>query len=143
MKKIVVKRSDGGVSIVIPTLEATSGLILRDVLSIPNYVSHREIEDSQIPEDRYFRDAWTDDNPTDTIDIDIPKAKIIKLNEFRDLRRPLLEKLDVAYLQADEAGETQLKQEIAAKKQELRDVTEVSLPDTVDELKNFLPNILK
>jgi hypothetical protein len=46
-------------------------------------------------------------------------------------------------LQADEAGETQLKQEIAAKKQELRDVTEVSLPDTVDELKNFLPNILK
>ena len=142
MKKIVVKRADGGVSIVIPTGEATPELLLRDVLAVEGYVSHREIDDSQLPEDRVFRDAWTDDLPTDTVDVDIIKAKAIKLDRFRVLRKPLLEKLDVDYLLAIEKGDKAAQLAVAAQKLVLRDITKIVLPDDVDTLAAFTPKEL-
>ena len=143
MKKIAVKRSDGGVSIIVPTNEATPALLLRDALAVVGYVSHREIEDNKIPTDRYFRNAWTDDNPTTTVDVDITKAKDIKKNYMRQLRKPKLEALDIEFMKALETGDTQAQSSIAAKKQELRAVTDLSLPETVEELKAFLPLCLK
>ena len=143
MKKIAVKRSDGGVSIIVPTNEATPALLLRDALAVVGYVSHREIEDNKIPTDRYFRNAWTDDNPTTTVDVDITKAKDIKKNYMRQLRKPKLEALDIEFMKALETGDTQAQSSIAAKKQELRAVTDLSLPETVEELKAFLPLCFK
>lgn len=142
LKKIAVKRSDGGVSILIPTHEATPELLLRDALATPGYVSHREVEDDAIPSDRIFRDAWTDDFPTETIDIHIERAKEIKLNQFRQLRTPLFNKLDIEFQRALEESNEEAKQEVIEKKQVLRDVTAVQLPETIDELKSFLPECL-
>lgn len=141
MKKIAVKRLDGGVSIIIPTSEATPELLERDALAVVGYVSHREIEDVDIPTDRTFRNAWTDNYPTVTVDVDIVKAKEIKKDQMRLLRKPKLEALDVQFMQALESGSDTTV--IKTKKQELRDVTALVLPDDVEQLKAFMPDCLK
>lgn len=141
MRKIAVKRSDGGVEIICPHNKSTSELLLRDALAVPGYVSHREIEETDIPEiDRYFRSAWID-NGSGKLDIDPSKALEIKKDKLRALRKPKLEVLDVAYMRAVELGDAFKQADIAAKKQVLRDVT-LNLPVDLVELKNYMPAVL-
>lgn len=75
--------------------------------------------------------------------INIEKAKFIFLNKFREARTPLLQKLDLEYMKADESGDLELKKQIAAKKQALRDVTKTELPNTLEGIKSTWPDILK
>lgn len=77
-----------------------------------------------------------------SISINITKAKAIKRDQFRAARKPLLEALDVAFVRALEAGDVAAQSSIAAKKQALRDVTALPLPDDVGELKAFVPPAL-
>ena len=77
-----------------------------------------------------------------SIRINIDKAKAIKLDTFRAERAPLLAALDVAFVRALEQGDTAECARIAAEKQALRDVTKVTLPDDLDALKSFKPDIL-
>lgn len=136
--KILIKRSDGGVSILNPTMEATPETILRDVQGSRGYVSHREIDETLIPEDRTFRDAWTDDNPTPTIDVDMEKAREIQKDNLRTERQPLLDELDIEFMRAVESGDTALQKEISTKKQALRDITDhpdIENAKTPEELK--------
>lgn len=77
-----------------------------------------------------------------TVTYNILKAKEIQKNKFRAARKPILEKLDLEFMRALESGNTQKVQEIAAKKQELRDITNISLPDDFEKLKNTWPSIL-
>ena len=68
------------------------------------------------------------------ITIDIPKAKEIRKEQLRQVRKPLLEAQDVAYMRAQEAGEDT--SSIVQKKQRLRDITNaVDSCTTVEELK--------
>jgi len=79
------------------------------------------------------------------ITVDMTKAREIKRDMIRAERKPLLEKLDVEYMRAQEAGHTALQQEIAAKKQALRDATVDPVIDaatTPDELKAATPAAL-
>lgn len=153
MKKIVFTRpEDGGVSIIVPApkkdLERVLGPLTEEQYkahvierSIPrNAIKVREIDDQDLPNDRYFRNAWTDEFDTPTIDIHPEKAKEIKLNVFRELRKPLLESLDVEFVRALEKGEDTTA--ISAKKQALRDITNLKLPDDIQELKDFMPREL-
>ena len=55
------------------------------------------------------------------IGVNIPKAKELQKERFRQVRKPLLEALDIDYQRADEAGDASKKTEIATKKQALRD----------------------
>lgn len=77
-----------------------------------------------------------------SIRINIDKAKAIKLDQFRAERAPILASLDVAFVRALEAGDAAAQASIAAQKQALRDVTKVALPDDLDALKAFKPEIL-
>lgn len=80
------------------------------------------------------------------IGFNIEKAKEIKKDILRAERAPILESLDVQFIRAVEAGDTALQAEIAAKKQALRDVTkapEIAQAKTLDELKAFVPEVLK
>jgi len=77
-----------------------------------------------------------------SISINIDKAKGIKREQFRVARKPLLEALDVAFVRALEAGDVAAQASIAAQKQALRDVTKIELPDELDALKSFKPEIL-
>jgi len=80
------------------------------------------------------------------ITVDMTKAREIKRDMSRAERKPLLEKLDVEYMRAQEAGDTARQQEIAAKKQALRDATVDPVIDaatTPDELKAVRPAALE
>jgi len=79
------------------------------------------------------------------ISVNMTKAKEIKKNMVRAEREPLFEKLDVAYMRAQEAGDTAKMQEIADKKQALRDATGDSVildAQTPEELKAARPSAL-
>lgn len=109
-----------------------------------DFISYRIITDkSLIPEDRAFRDAWTDDNNTLTVDVDLAKAQEIQKNKWRELRAPKLQDLDILYMKAQEQGDSGTLSVIINQKQALRNVTKLSMPADLEQLKNYIPSILQ
>jgi hypothetical protein len=145
--KHLIKNKDGSVGIM---TTVSDDIRPEDELlkCAPDYVnsveSHRPMDESEIPEDRYFREAWT--HSDDKIYVDIEKAKDIHRNILRELRKPKLEALDIELIRADEIFDDEEKSLIKVKKQELRDVTkapEIVNAKSLEELKSFVPDILK
>ncbi len=128
--KIIYTRPDGGISVVHAAakgdLERTLGPLTDEAYrahvyerSIPKDATNvREVTASDIPTDRTFRNAWKND-----LTVDMVKAREIHRGKLRDDRAPLLAQLDVDYQRADEKGDTKAKQDIAKRKQDLRDAT--------------------
>jgi hypothetical protein len=112
-------------------------LALKD---IPLNTSYK-IVDSVEHIDGTFFDAYEFDQELGA-KINLQKAKEIWKDKFRVARKPILEKLDVEYMRALEIGDPQKQQEIASKKQELRDITNTPLPDNLEDIKNTWPNVL-
>jgi hypothetical protein len=73
---------------------------------------------------------------------DIAACKNIHLDKFRAARAPKLASLDIAYMKAIEVEDSVKASQIAIAKQELRDVTKITLPDTLPEIKTTWPAIL-
>jgi hypothetical protein len=161
-KKIIINNGDGSVAILHPAPEMfdsksrtrklleSKGVVFTSDEEVLQYIiskdvpvgkEHRIVDAAKLPSDRTFRDAWTDDFDTDTVDVDITKAKEIRKNHLRELRKPLLEALDIDFMRALEQGKSTIS--ITSKKQALRDITKVSLPDDLEALKDFIPDILK
>ena len=68
------------------------------------------------------------------ITVDINKAKVITKDRLRADRKPLLEKQDILFMKAQEAGSDT--SAIVTEKQRLRDITnQVDSMTTTDELK--------
>jgi hypothetical protein len=127
-----------GVSIVCPA----PGLDPTEVAkaSVAKGVDYKIINDNQLPADRVFRDAWT------MTGIDLKKAKAIWMDKIRAVRGEMLKELDVQWIRAMENGESKLAGDIAAKKQQLRDITsrkEFSKIKKVEDIQNFWPEILE
>jgi hypothetical protein len=76
--------------------------------------------------------------------LDLNLAIPIFLNKVREIRDPLFAPLDVQFMKALEQGNTTLAAEIGAKKQELRDITEMDLSSVTDliSLKALWPTTL-
>ena len=89
-----------------------------------------------------FSDAYEFDQEKGGV-VNMKKAKEIKLDQFRQARKPLLEKLDIEFMRAVETSDTDKMKAIAATKQELRDITSVKLPTTINKLAEFWPDSLK
>ena len=104
----------------------------------------RIVNETEIPTDRYFRNAWKD--AAGRLDVDMPKAREIHRDRLRALRAPLLAALDTEYMRADEFPvNAQAKNIIARKKQALRDVTAdpaIDAAATPEELKAVIPATL-
>ena len=64
--KIIYKNESGGVSILHPTDEALSFMTIDEIAKkdVPTGLPYKIVEDSEIPTDRTFRDAWTVDEAT-------------------------------------------------------------------------------
>jgi hypothetical protein len=73
---------------------------------------------------------------------DIEKAKELLREEMRKVRNPLLQELDIQFMIYFERQDTVKLKEIFSKKQQLRDITEIVLPDNFNELQDFWPEIL-
>lgn len=162
-KIIVASNIDGSVIIIHPTPEmfdagsrtrqelAARGIVFEDDQSVLQYIidkdvpaglSYRITDKSSLPADREFRAAWTDAFPTETVDIDVDKAIEIKKDSLRELRKPILDKLDIDYIRAQEINDVEAKAAIIAKKQELRDMPEQPFPQDIEELKAYMPECL-
>jgi hypothetical protein len=135
---IVYSRVNGGVSVVVPASDISlEEIIQRD---IPSNVEVYTISSEQLPKDIDFRDCWELINGS--VNVNISQAKEVWKNKWREARKPKLEQLDIDYMRALEQGDTQAQQEIVQLKQALRDVTETSLPNTLEGIKSVWPEIL-
>ena len=71
--KIIYQNQEGGVSVICPT----GALSLDEVIAkdVPAGANYQIVDESDIPSDRFFRDAWTVGNGK--VDVDLDKAKKI------------------------------------------------------------------
>ena len=71
------------------------------------------------------------------------KAKAIWKDKWREARKPILASLDIEFMKAVEAGDSEKQAEIASKKQALRDVTQTEINgNTPEEIKAVWPSVL-
>lgn len=110
----------------------------------PTATNIQIIDKALVPTDRTFRGAWR--VGAGKIDFDMNHCREIHKEKMRQARAKILTKLDVEYLRADERNDSATKAQIAAKKQELRDVTsspQIESAGTPEELKAVWPACLK
>jgi hypothetical protein len=77
------------------------------------------------------------------ITVNMTKAREIKKQMIREERAPMLAALDIEFMKAVEAGNSELQAEIAAKKQALRDATNdpaIQLAESPEELRDVRPS---
>lgn len=130
---VYTRPEDGGVSVVYPTGETTLETVLEQV---PEGALNVRVTDAQnIPSDRTYRNAWTDQNPGEQVDVDLEKAKQIHMDRIREARNEKLLALDTEQMKSLRDPEKLL--EIEDQKQVLRD-----LPETF-ELQADNPDALK
>lgn len=108
----------------------------RDVppLVLPPVGPHYIVDETELPDHDFF-DCWEWNNGCN---VNMPKARTIHMDCIRKVRNAELEKLDVPFLRAVEAGDTAEQQRIARKKQTLRDI-----PQTFDLSSIRAPEALK
>jgi hypothetical protein len=106
-----------------------------------NKIAFGQITESTKIESLFF-DAYTvSDNGS--IAVDITAAQEIQKDQWRGMRTPLLQQLDIEYMKAIESGNAQQQELIAQKKQLLRDVTQTAMPHNLEEIKQCVPSILQ
>lgn len=141
----VIKRADGGVSYTAlrPGVEPKEALAQwtegKPAAWLPATIE--PLPTGWLMPDRTFRDAVGHDHK-----VRMPLAREIHKERLRKLREPIMARLDVEYMRADEAGDTAAKLVIAAKKKLLRDVTAdpaVASASTPEQLNKAVPVILK
>ena len=89
-----------------------------------------------MPSDRHFRNAWKLNGSV--MAEDMTEAKKIFQDKIREVRKPLLEAEDVAYMKALEANDASAKTASVNKKKALRDApaaSAISSADTIAKLK--------
>ena len=137
MSRIVFKNLDGSVGIIVPAENTTLTVEAIAEKDVPSGLSYRITDESNIPVDRTFRAAWTDDNPTETVDVDMSKARDIHMSTLREKRDKKLLALDIEQLQGAN---------VAARKQALRDMPkniDLTTSSTPEDLKEYTPLVLK
>ena len=91
-----------------------------------------------MPSDRHFRNAWVFDSAQSAITEDITAAKVIFKDKIREVRLPLLEAEDVAFMKALEVADSDARVASQTKKINLRNAPQaaaISSADTIDKLK--------
>jgi hypothetical protein len=156
MKVIIYKNNDNRLSVINPCYKDDMTNQEKDeyVIFIQNKDVPKNIDNSTIPswiidsddlrDIRNIRNAWNV-NDSGQIYFNRDKAIEIKKEQFRNLRKPLLEKLDVEFMRALENGDTSSIPIITQKKSDLRDITSVDFSsyDTPQKLHEFIPDLLK
>lgn len=96
-----------------------------------------------------MRLTYTGVNDDDIFEIEVDDdkaihiAKEIQKNKWRNKRDGIFKKLDIDFLISIEDNNEEKKNEISSLKKQLRAVTKLEMPNTVEEIFNFWPDILK
>ena len=129
MSKIIYTNSDGTVAIIHQTGDVNDA-----IKAVTSGLSYEIVEDSAIPSDRSFRNAWKQNSKT--IETDMTKAREIHKTNIRNARTPKLTELDVEFQKALETSASTT--DIVSKKQALRDApadSGIASADTEAKLK--------
>lgn len=152
MSKIILfTRPDGGVSVLHPTPETLSKFGTEDEAiahvrskSVPTDATEiKVIDESALPANRKFRDAWVSGDAEAAVDM--AKARVIHMNRIREVRNDELKKEDINFQRALESEDASAKTSVANKKQALRDIPQtfdLSGASTSDELDALWPEDL-
>ena len=62
-KRIIYKRTDGGITIIVPTPDALQSMTIEQIAQkdVPTGLKYKIVDKSEISSDRTFRNAWTID----------------------------------------------------------------------------------
>lgn len=129
------------------TIAPTPEYIQREINRCPwasDVVRWRVIEHADVPTDRTYRGALTDNHGS--LEVRMPVAREIHRGRLRRYREPLLAQLDVQYQRADEGSpgpDTAARKEaVSRQKQVLRDLPQdprIETAETVEELLALWP----
>lgn len=135
-KRIVFARTDGGVSVVVPTGEVPIEQLVKQV--VPVGAAYKIVDSNEISSDRSFRNAWVFKDQK--IDVDLPKAIALTQSRIREQRVSEFQKLDQEFMTAVEDNNSASLKQVADKKKALRDATQhpkIINATSVDSLKNL------
>lgn len=135
MPFIIFPQADNKLAVIIPT-----GDVADCIKDVPAETPYAIVDSLEGIDNDYFDGFIYEDG---TAVADIAACKNIHLDKLRSVRAPKLAKLDVEFMKAVETSNEVKQAEIATKKQELRDVTKIPLPNTLPEIKATWPDILK
>src|SRR5262249_3313396 len=143
MKRILIERSDGGVSVMELIGEAApEEEIAKWEESSPGmFVAWNEIDSAELPASREFRDAWVPDGDGGVM-VDMTKARAIQMDRIRAARAEAFKPLDIEFMRAVERNDRAAEDQIAALKQRLRDLPQtfdLSAATTPEELGTLWP----
>ena len=92
--KIVYKNESGGIAIVSPTHEALKHMTIDEIAKkdVPTGLAFAIVNDSEIPTDRAYREAWVVDSSrlTDGIGADYGVGSANLLIGYDELRNPIV-----------------------------------------------------
>ena len=125
MSKIIFTQSDGIVAVINPI----SGDANDAIKDVPSGFAYEIVDDSVIPTDRSFRNAWVQDSKT--IKTDMAKAREIHKTNIRNARVSKLAELDIEFQKALETSSSTT--DIVSKKQALRDAPADSAIDSASD----------
>ena len=156
--QLIIQRDDGGVSLGaiaemkdaegnrIDPMVVAEGEVAKWASTSPWSAVSWRISEVPVahPSSRAFRDAWTDDNPGEQVDVDMPKARAIKTGKVRAERNIRLVADDLEYMKADEADDDTRKRRVANRKKKLRDLpadiqSDLDALDTPEVLEAYQP----
>lgn len=131
----IIYKTEKGISIVSPTGAIPIEAVFEKDIPLQYKASAQIVEDSVIPIDYTFRDAWEFDGKKITENLD--KVKEIQKEKLRILRKPLLDEQDILFIQSLEGNKDTV--EIIAEKQRLRDIPQlVDNCLTINEVKQII-----
>lgn len=147
-KRIVYKNLDGSIGIIIPSDKALLEMTIEDIAlkDVPDGLTYHITDVSNIPDDRTFREAWTDDNLGETVDVDMVKARVIQMDRIRALRAEKFIEMGFPTKLNSELEAATISQATRDALQALRDIPQtydLSIATTPEELKYRIPDEVK
>lgn len=152
MRKIIYTRPDGQLCVVhpvrnthpIPETLTDAEIEKRAWGRLPaDAIGARWVEESDLPTDRSFRNAWQDSGKK--VEVDMDKCREIHRDRLRAARAPEFAANDLALRDAMLSGDKEATAKAIARRDELRDVTDhpsIDAAKSVEELKALWPEQL-
>jgi hypothetical protein len=137
MQVIIYQHLDNGqFGVVFPTGDLPIEELVKRV--VPTGRPYSIIEDFKVDHEFFEAYDYSELGPV----FNVERGKEIQRQKWRELREPILKELDVIYMKALEQGDSATQADVAAKKQALRDITLLELPDDIESIRNTWPEIL-
>jgi len=140
MKRIIHTNSDGGVSVIVPSVEALQSMTIEQIAlkDVPKGLMYQIVEEEEIPQDRMFRNAWVLDNG---VKEDNAKATDIAKEKVRAWRELEFKKNDIALQNAIVDDDQEVRADAVARREYLRDKPAECDNKSNDELKVIIKNL--